>query len=75
MNDSFDDNYNFLAQAIVELTANDYRELRRNERENECYSTRWRIHEIERFFLSEYGDLLCHDLGEVILEKLKAEFD
>ena len=75
MNDSFDDNYNLLAQAIVELAANDYRELRRNERENECYSKRWRIHETERFILSEYGDLLCHDLGEVILEKLKAEFD
>lgn len=73
MNDSFDDNYNLLAQAIVELTANDYRELRRNERENECYQRR--VHEIERFFLSEYGDLLCHDLGEVILEKLRAEFD
>lgn len=71
MNDSFDDNYNLLAQEIVELAANDYRELRRNER----YSKQWRIHEIERFFLSEYGDLLCHDLGEVILEKLKAEFD
>lgn len=71
MNGLFDDNYNLLAQAIVELTANDYRELRRNER----YSKQWRIHEIERFFLSEYGDLLCHDLGEVILEKLKAEFD
>ena len=71
MNDSFDDNYNLLAQAIVELTANDYRELRRNER----YSKQWRVHEIERFFLSEYGDLLCHDLGEVILEKLRAEFD
>ena len=64
MNDSFDDNYNLLAQAIVELAANDYRELRRNEREN-----------IERFFLSEYGDLLCHGLGEVILEKLKEELD
>ena len=71
MNDSFDDNYNLLAQAIVELAANDYRELRMNER----YSKQWRVHEIERFFLSEYGDLLCHDLGEVILEKLKAEFD
>lgn len=71
MNGLFDDNYNFLAQAIVELAANDYRELRRNER----YSTQCRIHEIEQFFLSEYGDLLCHDLGEVILEKLKAEFD
>lgn len=71
MNGLFDENYNFLAQAIVELAANDYRELRRNER----YSTQWRIHEIEQFFLSEYGDLLCHDLGEVILEKLKAEFD
>lgn len=75
MNGLLDDNYNFLAQAIVELAANDYRELRRNERENERYSTRWRVHEIEQFFLSEYGDLLCHDLGEVILEKLKAEFD
>ena len=71
MNDSFDDNYNLLAQAIVELAANDYRELRMNER----YSKQWRVHEIERFFLSEYGDLLCHDLGEVILEKLRAEFD
>jgi len=75
MNDSFDDNYNLLAQAIVELAANDYRELRRDERENECYSTQRRVHEIERFFLSEYGDLLFHDLGEVILEKLQAEFE
>lgn len=75
MNGSFDGNYNFLTQAIVELAANDYRELRKNEQENECYLTQWRIHEIERFFLSEYGDLLCHGLGEVILEKLKAELD
>jgi hypothetical protein len=74
-----DDNYARLANAVIEIAADDYRTLKRRER---LYMNKYEqklndiaIEEIERFFLSDYGYLLCRGLNEVILEKLQAEFE
>lgn len=66
-----------LAQAIVVQAANDYRSLKRTLRwersEDERKILQGRMREIELFFKSEYGDILCHGKAALILKRLKEE--
>ena len=57
------DGYDLLAIAIVNQAAEDYR-LARDPNE---------ILALERFFLSDWGDLLSFDKGAYILERLQKE--
>lgn len=71
--------YELLANAIIRCAANDYRETR--TRSKYCVNSYQKIKiedkaiQIEEFFLSDYADVLCRGLNEVILEKLQAEFE
>lgn len=65
------DKYQILAAEIIKLAAHDYRkELIRSKKGNlktrECY-------QLERFFLSDYGQLLSMDKGKYIMEKIQEE--
>ena len=64
--------YQLLAMAVVNQAAEDYRnELKISGRQGE---KTYGALALERFFLSEWGDLLSFGMGEVILEKLQKEF-
>lgn len=67
------DGYQILADEIMKLAAHDYRnELRRSKngktKTRECYR-------LERFFRSEYGQLLSMEMGEYIMEKIQKEVE
>ena len=64
--------YEDLAIAIVTVAAEDYRAAyRRYKRGDE--SAKKIIQEIETFFRSEYGDLLCSGKADKILQRLQKE--
>lgn len=56
--------YEYLAMAIVEQAANDYRKQMKHHGKATA---------IERFFRSEWGNLLCFGKADLILEKLQDE--
>lgn len=58
------DGYEYLAIAIVTQAAQDYR------REMKRYGT---SPDIEKFFLSDWGNLLCFGKADLVFEKLKNE--
>jgi hypothetical protein len=58
------DGYIYLAIAVVEQAAKDYRRKMRKH---------GKAPDIERFFHSEYGDLLCFGKADMVLERLKDE--
>jgi hypothetical protein len=65
------DGYQLLAIEIIRVAAEDYRrELIKSKKEKlktrECYR-------LERFFLSEYGQLLSMGKGEYIIEQIRKE--
>ena len=63
--------YETLAIAIVRAAVADYRkELKRSKKEG--YKT-GEAKAIERFFLSEYGDLLTFGKGKVIMKQIQKE--
>ena len=64
--------YEDLANAVVIMAARDYRVAcrRYNRGRTEAEKT---IKQIEKFFNSEYGDLLCHGKAKDILLRLQAE--
>ena len=67
------DPHQVLAIEIIKLAAEDYRnELIKSKIENlktrECYR-------LERFFRSEYGQLLSMGKGEYIMEKIQKEVE
>lgn len=63
--------YELLAIAIVNQAAEDYRnELKLSDKQG---AKTQGAYVLERFFLSDYGDLLCFGMGELILEKLQKE--
>jgi hypothetical protein len=67
------DGLDLLAMEIVKLAAQDYRrELIRSKKGNlktrECY-------QLERFFRSEYGQLLSMGKAEYIMEKIQEEVE
>ncbi len=65
--------YELLAMAVVYQAADDYRtELRRSEKEGK---KTYGALALERFFLSDWGDLLCFGAGEIVLQKLQKEFE
>lgn len=75
------DPYKELANAIVEVAADDYRFYmakkcqhgsKMSDLERRVLDSK--IHEIEVFFQSDLGYLLSHGLAPVILEKLQNEF-
>lgn len=72
-----DDGYKELANAIVLKAVEDYRALKQPKNyyqsEYDLKVERGRIKQIERFFLSGYGNLLCYGNGEYILEGLRNE--
>ena len=63
---SRDDNYKLLIAAIIEQAVNDYRAALRSGRPE-------RTQPLERFFLSEWGQLLTRGYGEDIIERVKRE--
>ena len=79
--------YNNLAEAIVTLACEDYRSYREQLREatarlemeqlarekHDVELINFKILEIEKFLSSPYGMMLSHQLGDVILEKLRNE--
>ena len=76
-----DDPWKELANAIVEMTADDYRRnmtllIKRglSMSDIELVTVRSDITECRIFFESDWGDLLSHGLAAVIWEKLQAEF-
>lgn len=64
--------YEDLANAIVIRAAYDYRKACKRYRKGD-ESALSRIHEIERFFNSEWADLLCKDKAKDILWRLQRE--
>lgn len=72
-----DDGYAELANAIVMQAVEDYRECKTSISECDTEYMRnhhsGRMNEIERFFKSAYGDMLCYGNGELILDRLKNE--
>ena len=75
------DPWGMLANAIVEVAADDYRRnmtrkvtrgLSMSEMEMRYLDSR--IIDIKLFFEGEWGDLVSHGLAQVIWEKLQAEF-
>lgn len=72
-----EDGYERLAIAIVQTAVRDYRLYRRRlAHANACDRPviEGRLKELENFFLSEYGDVLCFGKGAFILEMLKVEY-
>lgn len=76
-----DDPWKELANAIVEMTADDYRRnmtrmIKRglSMSDFELVTVQSYITECRVFFESDWGDLLSHGLADVIWEKLQAEF-
>lgn len=69
--------WNLLALAIILKAVEDYRSLAAEDtyymREAELWIHNRKLKEIEMFFTSEYGDLLCYGKGAHILEKLQNE--
>lgn len=60
-----------LAIAVVELAARDYRNAIKQARKTGKNPVG--VRSIERFFKSDYGDLLTFGHGEEVLRKLKQE--
>lgn len=73
------DGYDRLAVGIVQLAAQDYRIIRKCMRSRINDYERATLDEarkeIERFFLSDYGDMLCYGMAKKILEELRREND
>ena len=76
-----DDPWKELANAIVEMTADDYRKnmtrlVKRglSMSDFELVTVQSYIKECRIFFVSDWGDRLSHGLADVIWEKLQAEF-
>ena len=72
-----EDGYERLAIAIVQTAVRDYRLYRRRLAHADAYDRPvivGRLKEIENFFLSEYGDILCFGKGVFILDMLKVEY-
>lgn len=73
-----DAGYLDLANAIVIKAAEDYRSIKQRTVYRNNYEKRMadsRIKQIERFFKSEYGDLICRGNAAYILDNLQAEFE
>lgn len=69
--DKFVPGYDDLATAIVKSAASDYkRELKKSKSNGKKTQ---RAKDIERFFLSEWCDLLSHGQGRVIMRRIKKE--
>lgn len=67
------DSYQILAAEIIKLAALDYKKeliksKKGNRKTRECFR-------LERFFRSEYGQLLSMDKGEYIMEKIQKEVE
>lgn len=72
-----EDGYERLAIAIVQTAVRDYRLYRRRLAHANSYDRpviEGRLKELENFFLSEYGDILCFGKGAYILELLQQEY-
>lgn len=68
--------YYDLAQAIVLAAVEDYRRLRKSLAKASDYerpTIRRNLFSIERFFKSEYGDVICLGQAKIILEGLQNE--
>ena len=74
--------YNLLRIAVVQHAMRDYRRYLLNVRklqknppndETMLQDALYRVCYMEDWFVSEYGSLMCGDLGERIIEKVKQE--
>ena len=72
MQSPIDRAYQELANGIVAQAANDYRDARNGKRYNNRSCSKI-IEEIERFFHSNYFEILTRVKGDYLLEKLKQE--
>ena len=63
-----------LEAAILVVAKHDYKEALLDQMNNSGdKKVNRRVRRLEKFFLSEWGQLLSHDLGELIIEKCKQE--
>ena len=68
------DPYQELANAIVIMAAKDYRRALRIQRRNpDSHAAKIKIDEIERFFRSEWYQLLTSVDGEMLITRLREE--
>lgn len=56
-----------LTVAIVKSVADDYRKALKNNQKQ-------KIKDLEKWFTSEYGELLCNGKGEYIMNTIRNEF-
>lgn len=78
MHDTSMDGYESLALAVVVVAANDYRVIAKCLKDENLPKKDRRYlegtkREIERFFLSDYGDVLCYGQAKRILNALRSE--
>lgn len=66
------DCYEDLANAIIVEAARDYRKAYRRYKKGD-ETALYKIRKIEKFFNSEWADLLCNDKAKNILERLQKE--
>ena len=60
--------------AILQLAADDYREaLIEQIEDRECLKTNKKVRRLERFFLSDWGQLLSSNNGELIIQRCRRE--
>ena len=63
-----------LEAAILAVATEDYKEALRRQREGaDSLKVDKAVRKLEKFFLSEWGQLLSGDLGELIIEKCRQE--
>lgn len=78
MHDTSMDGYESLALAVVVTAAHDYRIIVKCLKDENLPKKDRRFlegtkREIERFFLSDYGDVLCYGQAKRILKELRSE--
>lgn len=75
--ESHSDPYENLAIAVVNTTVIDYRnccrEIKKEHDEKKINYAKHKKYQIEKFFRSHWGNILCFGYADLILERLKKE--
>lgn len=69
----YGDNYELLIAAIIKLAISDYRKAYRNPVKKTKRKSACTCEEIERFFLSSWGESICMGRNHYIFERLKKD--
>ena len=59
-------NYEYLTIAIVQQAAKDYRTALKKKNKKQ-------VARLEKWFVGDWGQLLSHDMGEIIIKKCRAQ--